>query len=418
MKILIYSLNYSPELTGIGKYNTEMSEWLSHQGHEVRVVCAPPYYPEWKVGKAYNNWSYKKEKINGIIVYRSPLYIPSKVTFISRIVHLLSFSITSIIPLVRLIGWSPDVIFTTMPSLLSLPNALIFSKFYRSTSWLHIQDLELDALFELSSSVPVAFLKPYLLAIERVILSKFDRVSTISHSIIQALHQKKARHEIYPYFPNWASIAPSTTIIPYDLCAYKELLGVSQDCTIILYSGNIGIKQGLEIVIDAAKALKSDPNVIFLIVGDGAYKRELMQSVQQYGVKNIIFFPLRPANELPFLLSIANIHLIIQKKGVSNIALPSKMTNILAVGGFILLTAEKDTELAKLVSKYPGIAALTDPGDPHKFISSLKILIKNVRMLNDNEINVVAKEYAIKFLSKETVLCNSPLEHFINPRFK
>lgn len=62
MKILVYGINYSPELTGIGKYTGEMVEWLAAQGHEVRVITAPPYYPQWQVGENYSARRYKREE--------------------------------------------------------------------------------------------------------------------------------------------------------------------------------------------------------------------------------------------------------------------------------------------------------------------------------------------------------------------
>lgn len=70
MKILIYGINYSPELTGIGKYSGEMGEWLSTHKHQVRVITAPPYYPEWNVKKDYSAWLYKKEHQDGIEIFR------------------------------------------------------------------------------------------------------------------------------------------------------------------------------------------------------------------------------------------------------------------------------------------------------------------------------------------------------------
>ena len=63
MKILVYGINYSPELTGIGKYTGEMVEWMASQGHDVRVITAPPYYPEWKVGERYSSWRYRREEV-------------------------------------------------------------------------------------------------------------------------------------------------------------------------------------------------------------------------------------------------------------------------------------------------------------------------------------------------------------------
>ena len=73
MRILINSINYHPELTGIGKYTGEMAEWLATQGHEVRVVTAPPYYPAWKISKDYSSHGYRREKLNGVAVVRCPL---------------------------------------------------------------------------------------------------------------------------------------------------------------------------------------------------------------------------------------------------------------------------------------------------------------------------------------------------------
>ncbi len=72
MKILVYGINYSPELTGIGKYTGEMVEWLARNGHEVRVITAPPYYPEWKVAEHYSSWRYRREE-GAATVWRCPL---------------------------------------------------------------------------------------------------------------------------------------------------------------------------------------------------------------------------------------------------------------------------------------------------------------------------------------------------------
>ena len=75
MKILIYSANYAPEPTGIGKYSGEMAEWLAAQGHEVRVVAAPPYYPNWQIAKGYRWPLYRRERIHNVDVWRAPLWV-------------------------------------------------------------------------------------------------------------------------------------------------------------------------------------------------------------------------------------------------------------------------------------------------------------------------------------------------------
>ncbi len=74
MKILIYGLNYAPELTGTGKYTAEMAESLIRNGHEVRVICAPPYYPEWQIASGYSAGRYRREDVRGVRVWRAPIY--------------------------------------------------------------------------------------------------------------------------------------------------------------------------------------------------------------------------------------------------------------------------------------------------------------------------------------------------------
>ena len=97
MRILVYGLNYSPELTGIGKYTGEMAVWLAERGHEVRVVTAPPYYPAWRIREDYRGLRYRTERAHGHpVVYRTPLYVPQRPTGIKRIVHLVSFMLGSL----------------------------------------------------------------------------------------------------------------------------------------------------------------------------------------------------------------------------------------------------------------------------------------------------------------------------------
>ncbi|MCK4703844.1 MAG: colanic acid biosynthesis glycosyltransferase WcaI, partial [Gammaproteobacteria bacterium] len=116
MKIIIYSINYYPELIGIGKYNGEMAEWLADKGHEVSVITAPPYYPAWVVKSGYSRFWFKKEKLNQVNVIRCPLWVPSKPSGLKRILHLFSFAFTSF-PVIfwYAIRHRPEIIFVVEP---------------------------------------------------------------------------------------------------------------------------------------------------------------------------------------------------------------------------------------------------------------------------------------------------------------
>jgi colanic acid biosynthesis glycosyl transferase WcaI len=134
MKILIYGLNYAPELTGAGKYTAEMAEALAARGHDVRVVCAPPYYPEWKVADGFSWWRGRRETLRGVEVARAPLWVPKRPNGVKRLMHLASFAAASLPALVSHARWRPQVVMTIAPSLLNAPAALALSFVTRANS--------------------------------------------------------------------------------------------------------------------------------------------------------------------------------------------------------------------------------------------------------------------------------------------
>ncbi len=116
MKVLIYSTNFSPEPTGIGKYSGEMAAWLADQGHEVRVVAAPPYYPTWKVDPAYARPLFRRETWHGVEVLRAPLWVPKSPRGLTRMLHLLSFAVSSFPLMLAQVAWRPDLVLTVAPA--------------------------------------------------------------------------------------------------------------------------------------------------------------------------------------------------------------------------------------------------------------------------------------------------------------
>jgi len=147
MRILIYSLNFPPELTGVGKYSGELADWLAGKGHEIRVVTAMPYYPNWKIFQNYSGKYYMREKINSLDIWRSFHYVPGSVSTVKRALHLISFSVTSIPNLCAQIFWRPNLVFVLEPTLFCAPAAILVAKLAGSKTWLHIQDFELDVSF-------------------------------------------------------------------------------------------------------------------------------------------------------------------------------------------------------------------------------------------------------------------------------
>lgn len=395
MKILLYGINYSPELTGIGKYSGEMCRWLAEQGHDVRVVTAPPYYPEWKVHAGFRRWIYDHRIEDGVSVTRCPLYVPRQPTAIKRMLHLGSFALSSFFALLGNVRWKPDVVVLVAPTLFCAPGALLLGKVTGARTVIHIQDFEVDALFGLGIA-NTGLLQRLAYAAESKLLRSFDRTSTISSGMLKRAQSKGVTEENLMFFPNWSETSRFQNVLRQTELLTR--LGVDPLKRILLYSGNIGEKQGLESVIEAAERLKGREDLQFLIVGEGAGKARLQALAANKGLGNVLFAPLQPYEDLPALLASAECHLVIQKRGAADAVLPSKLTNILAVGGNAVITADADTTLGLLCVEFPGIATLIEPESVDALVNGIEHVLT---LPGDNE---VARSYAEEYLAKDRIL--------------
>ncbi|ECE6342208.1 colanic acid biosynthesis glycosyltransferase WcaI [Salmonella enterica subsp. enterica] len=398
MKILVYGINYSPELTGIGKYTGEMVAWMTREGHEVRVITAPPYYPQWKVGERYSAWRYRREE-GEATVWRCPLYVPKQPSTLKRLLHLGSFALSSFFPLMAQRRWKPDRIIGVVPTLFCTPGMRLLATLSGARTVLHIQDYEVDAMLCLGMAGKgkrgsVARLAT---AFERSALRNVDNVSTISRSMMNKAREKGVAAEKILFFPNWSEVARFQDVNDADVTALRQQLGLPEDKKIVLYSGNIGEKQGLEKVIDAAERLRDRP-LIFAIVGQGGGKARLENMARERSLPNIKFLPLQPYDALPALLKMGDCHLVVQKRGAADAVLPSKLTNILAVGGNAVITALPHTELGQLCARYPGIAVCVEPESADALVNGIS------QALAMPKNNTTAREYAERTLNKENVL--------------
>ena len=404
MRILLYGINFSPELTGIGKYSGEMATWLAQRGHDVHVITSVPYYPQWKIHSGYKNWwsieflslqanPKVKKKVGFLKVYRCPLWIPSKPRGLKRILHSASFAMSSLPLFILQWKWRPEIIFVVEPPLFCAPSALIFSKLMGSKSWLHIQDFEVDAAFQLGI-IKGRILKKLASLVDLWLMRHFDMVSTISNSMLKRLTNQNIKN--LSFFPNWASLS----YFDIELSGCEPLhkkYGFDFRKILCLYSGNISTKQGLDGLMDVASQL---PDFQFIICGDGVYRKVLMKKFE--GISNILFLPLQPIEKFTEFLKAADIHLIMQKKGMSDLVMPSKLTNILAIGGVAVVTAEPDSELGLLSVGLNPCVYRCDPEDANQLREALIFLRDNPAIRT--KLALAARDYALKNLEISHVL--------------
>lgn len=386
-----------------------MADWLVARGHDVHVVTAPPYYPQWKVGEGFSGRWYRKHAVcgasrftrlheackGGLVVYRCPLWVPANPSGLRRLLHLASFAASSFPVMLSQVFWRPDVVLVVEPALLCAPQAWLVARFSRAKVWLHIQDYEVDAAFDLGL-LKGNVLRRFVTSCERLLMRRFDRVSTISKRMLSRALTKGIAPERALLFPNWINL---DTFSPAQAqgCDYRAELDIPADAVVALYSGNMGNKQGLEILVGAAVLLCVVPKIVFVFCGNGAGRDELL--MQCKGLSNVRFMNLQPLDRLGELLSMADIHLLPQRADAADIVMPSKLTGMLASGRPVVATAYEGTELASVVT---GCGLVVPPERVQAFADAINMLA------NDQELRAklgkAGRAYAEANLDRDMIL--------------
>lgn len=408
LRILVHAINFSPELVGAGKYTGELAIWLRNRGHHVRVVTAPPYYPDWKVWPGFPAWRHTHDPeipappsdsaIGSLRIIRCPLWVPAKPTGWKRLLHQASFSLSSFPLLLHdAFFWRPNLVVVVTPPLSCMPWALLASRLSGAVAWLHIQDFDVDAAFGLGM-LKSDCLRKVLLTCERWLLRRFDKVSTISQRMIELAESKGVDTNRLTLFRNWASISS-----PADPTTMRATLGIADAALVALYSGSMGNKQGLEILAEVATILRDDRNLVFVFCGKGSGRSELVARCT--GLLNVRFLDLQPIASFDMLLSTADIHLLPQRADAADLVMPSKLSGMLASGRPIVATAMDGTELANVVN---GRGLVVPPGDARAFADAIARLARNSDLRFC--LGAAARQFARDNLNRDAILTHFATE--------
>ncbi|UKT62230.1 WcaI family glycosyltransferase [Pedobacter mucosus] len=396
-RILLLGINFSPELTGIGKYSGEMMNWFVEKGYDCTVVTSFPYYPNWEIQKPYNNNFYKKEVLNdgALTVYRCPLYVPKIPTGMKRILNDATFFLSAFFLLFYLLfKRGNDYVFCVAPPFhLGLLGA--FYNFFKGGKLIyHIQDLQIEAARDLNI-IKSKRLFNILFGIEKFIMKQADFVCTISPGMLAKV-SKKATQPIH-LFPNWVD---TEAFHPIEMKnELKKAWGFDIREKIVLYSGSIGEKQGLESLIPIAKSFQRTTLVKFIICGDGPYKKTLMEMATKENLTNLSFLPLQPKHIFNEFLNMTDVHLIIQKKNSCDLMMPSKLTAILSCGGLALVTAETGSTLHSIITEHDMGVVI----DCENEVTLRKALL-NCCLQDHSTKHINARLYAERFLNQDVIL--------------
>ncbi len=390
MKINLCGINYAPELTGIGVYNTGLAEYLAQRGEQVTMVTGFPYYPQWHLLEK-DVPLYRTEAINGVTVARCGLFVPEKPTPFLRILHEGSFVVSSFLRQLTLPA--ADVYVVVSPPLLLGFAAWLLCWIKNRPFIFHVQDLQPDAAAGLLMLKQGFFLK-LLYALEKFAYQKAKLVSAISPEMCSLIEAKGVAKDKVVLFPNWVGDSVGSA-----LGSWKAKMGIDGNTSLVSYAGNMGVKQGLPIILQAAKLLADKP-VTFVIAGNGADLDRLQKFKAENALNNVILLDVLPEDEHTQFLTDSDICLIPQKKGAATAFLPSKLLKMLALGRPVLAITQGEGALAAAVAEGE-FGMRVEPDDERALADAVMTLAADQN--RRSQMSEKGKQYVKRF-SQEVVL--------------
>ncbi len=369
LNVLVWGINYAPEAAGIAPYNVALCEYLYSVGHEVHMLTSFAYYPEWKKLPADQGRWFRTDDVRGVPVHRCWHYVPQKVSSLKRIIHEGTFVLTSFLRGLTLPR--PDVIFVASPPLLLGAAAWLLGTLRRAPYIFHVQDLQPDAAVGLGMLKPSTFTR-LLYKLEALAYEKAARVSGISQGILRAFRDKGVPESKQVYFPNGIR-PPDLSDLPTP-GRWRAKHGFAPEDFLAVYGGNLGMKQGLEILIEAAALLK-EKRVRLVICGNGAAQARIQAEIEHRRLPNLTLLPMQDAEGFRERMVDTNLCLVTQQTGTGQYFFPSKLLSALAFALPTLAVADEHSELA-LALEDGGFGVRTSPDRPAELAAELDRLAR------------------------------------------
>ena len=311
--VLIIGINYRPETTGTAPYTSALAEHLAASGHRTTVITGFTHYPAWRL-EAGEHRIRAAEWRDGVRVLRRRHYVPRSQSAIRRAVYEGTFLVHGALSRPE----RPDVVFGVIPSLSGGILAQFFAARARAPYGLIFQDLMAPAARQ-SGIEGGGGVAGAAAALERWSAARARTVAIASESFRPYLRDLGVADERIVALPNWTHLrAPSG-----DRATTRDRLGWPADSTVVLHAGNMGLKQGLEQVVESARrADERAAPVLFVLMGDGSQRAAL--EAQAAGIRRLRFVPFQPEEDLPDILAAADVLLVSERPTVDRHVAPEQ----------------------------------------------------------------------------------------------
>ncbi|MBT2588225.1 glycosyltransferase family 4 protein [Arthrobacter sp. ISL-95] len=391
MKALIVGLNYAPEHSGNAPYTSKLAQGLARRGVSVKVLTGYPHYPEWKIADGYTGLS-MEENLSGVPVKRLRSSVPKRPNGLGRLVMEMTFGIRTMLE-----RWDrPDVVLVVSPALFSAAFAILRARISRVPVGIWVQDLYSKGIAETGDAhSPLAALMTRL---ESAIFNAADGVSVIHERfrdhVIRDLGVPAHRVRV---IRNWTHVQHHHS---FDRSAARKRLGWAATDFVALHAGNMGVKQGLENLVDTARlAGRSGSDVRFVLLGNGNQRRTLES--RGVGIDRLQFLEPLPDRDYSEALRSADVLLVNERPGVREMSVPSKLTSYFVTGLPIIAATEAGSATAHELSA-AGAGIRAESGSPLDLAAAIERLRTDPDSAKD--FGAAGRLYSDRILTEEVAV--------------
>lgn len=357
--VTVVGMHYQPETTGNAPYTTALCTALVRAGYRVRMVTGVPHYPEWRVRPPYR-WGLRwAEQVDGVDVVRLRHFVPRHPGMAGRLWMELTF-LAQVAP--RTLRDKSDVVVAISPTLSGLAAAVVGRR--GRPLGLLVQDLNGSGARE--AGVVGGRMSRVIERVEMSLISRATKIGVIAPRFAQIIGQSASVDPSrFVDLPNFSHVDAVTGTSAEDS---RKILGWPTGRYTIVHTGNMGMKQGLDVVVDAARLSQNRQDWLYVLVGDGNQRAELQEMAR--GVENLLFVDPLDAESYPHALNAADVLLLTERCGVREMSLPSKLTSYAVAARPIVASIATDGMSGDLLAACDG-AALVKPGNAEELVLTL-----------------------------------------------
>ena len=371
MKILLLIHHFPPDVNSTGLLMSQIFGRLAREGHEVSVISTFPHYEGFRTWPEYRRKFVQRSTHKGMKVTRVYSYTSGTKTMRRRLINYLSFNLVALV--VGLFRRGPyDLVFCTNGSFFSGITGWLLAKAKRALCVYNLQDLYPEVPVAQGQLTGRRSIKT-LAAIERFMYKRADHLVVITPAFRDNLTSKGVPDEKISVIPNFVDTEFIRPLPKKNEFSTKH--GFDEKF-LISHAGNIGYVYDLGTLLEAADALRDKHDIFFLIVGDGVARAELERRAKELDLPNVRFMGFRPVEELPSLRAASDVQLSLYKSGSATYSMPSKVYEIMASGRPLLASADRDSDIWRLVESV-GCGVCVDPGDRDGLVAAITNLYED-----------------------------------------